>query len=149
MGVSQRVEALVRGWIGGTDRWPLRRSLGQRGEAAAARYLWWRGYAIVARNYRSLRNEIDLIAVHRGTVVFVEVKTRSSHQAGHPWEAVTPIKQRRLVRAALAYLRRHDLLECATRFDVISVTWPPRAFWPKIEHIPGAFESAERGQMFS
>jgi putative endonuclease len=122
--------------------------LGERGESAAARYLWWRGYTIVERNCRSTLGEIDLVAVRQRTIVFVEVKSRSSHQAGHPLEAVTPQKQRRLTRAALAYLRRNDLLECAARFDVIAVTWPPGALRPQIVHVPGAFESAERWQMF-
>ena len=53
MGVGERVEAFSRGWIGRIEPRSLRRSLGQRGEAAAARYLWWRGYTIVERNCRS------------------------------------------------------------------------------------------------
>ncbi len=138
------------GVCGGLREWLTRRqSLGRRGEAAAARYLWWRGYTIVARNCRTSLGEIDLVAVQRRTVVFIEVKTRRSHEAGHPLEAVTPQKQRRLTRAALAYLRRNDLLECAARFDVIAVTWPARARWPRIDHVTAAFEPDDRWQMFS
>ena len=140
-------------WIGLRGAWRqwlrTRQSLGRRGEAAAARYLWWRGYRIVERNCRTSLGEIDLVAVQRRTVVFVEVKTRRTHETGHPLEAVTRQKQRRLIRAALAYLRRHDLLEYAARFDVIAVTWPDGARHPRIEHVAGAFESDERGQMFS
>jgi putative endonuclease len=125
------------------------RSLGQRGENAAARFLWWRGYTIVDRNCRTRQSEIDLVAVKKRTIVFVEVKTRSSADEGGPFEAVTFQKQRRLTRAALAYLKRHDLLEYPARFDVIGVTWPRNAFWPRIEHIPGAFAANEQWQMFS
>jgi len=124
-------------------------TLGQRGEAAAARYLKRRGYIIVGRSERDRLGELDLVAVDHRTVVFVEVKTRSSHDAGHPTEAVDQEKQRRLTRAALSYLRRHDLLEHAARFDVIAITWPSRAKRPMIEHFPNAFEPTGRGQMFS
>src|SRR5262245_31627517 len=101
-------------------------TLGQRGERAAARYLKRLGYRIVARGERpgAGRGELDLVAVDDRTVVFVEVKTRLSHEAGHPAEAVDREKQRRLSIAALAFLRRHGLLDYPARFDVVAVTWP-------------------------
>ena len=74
-------------------------------------YLRRLGYKIVARRERGRLGELDLVAVDGRTVVFVEVKTRRSHDAGHPAEAVDPEKQRRLTRLALAYLKRHGLLE--------------------------------------
>ncbi|MBI2825902.1 MAG: YraN family protein [Planctomycetia bacterium] len=128
--------------------WP-ERSLGQRGEAAAARYLRRRGYHIVAHSDRAVLGELDLVAVDGRTVVFVEVKTRESHDAGHPSDAVDTDKQRRLSRLALAYLRRHDLLECPARFDVVAVTWPAGARTPRIEHFKNAFESAGIDGMYS
>src|SRR4051794_21091119 len=64
------------------------KTLGQRGEAAAARFLKRLGYTIVGRGSHIRRGEIDLIAVDGHTIVFVEVKTRISHDAGHPAEAV-------------------------------------------------------------
>ena len=85
-------------------------SLGQRGELAAARYLKRQGYVIVARSDRGRLGELDLVAIDKQTVVFVEVKTRRSHEAGHPTESITADKQRRLTRSALAYLKRFDLL---------------------------------------
>src|SRR6267154_3243211 len=100
------------------------KTLGQRGEAAAARYLKRLGYVIVGRGSHIRRGEIDLIAVDGRTVVFVEVKTRISHDAGHPAEAVDREKQRRLTRLAMVYLKRHHLLENPARFDVIAITWP-------------------------
>ncbi|MCE9544382.1 MAG: YraN family protein [Planctomycetia bacterium] len=139
----------LRGWLA---RWRRPRTLGQRGEAAAAKYLRRLGYRIVDRAARRKFGELDIIAVDlRGasgrTVVFVEVKTRTSHDAGHPAEAVDAEKQRRITRAALAYLKRHGLLDCPTRFDVVAVTWPADAKKPTIEHYKNAFE-AQGGSMF-
>ena len=91
---------------------------------------------------------MDLVAVDDRTVVFVEVKTRHSHDAGHPAEAVDEAKQQRLTRGALAYLKRHGLLECRSRLDVIAVTWPEDAAKPTIEHFQDAFPAAGQGQMY-
>jgi putative endonuclease len=66
-----------------------------------------------------------------------------------PDEAVDAGKQQRLTRLALAYLKRHDLLECSARFDVVGVTWPAGARRPTIEHFRNAFEAVGRGQLFS
>ena len=130
------------------------KSLGQRGEAAAERYLKKRGYKIVARGQRDSLGELDLVAVDMRdpfgpTVVFVEVKTRSSHDAGHPAEAVDADKQRRITNLALGYLRRHGLLNHRARFDVLAVTWPADQKKPTIEHFESAFECVGDGQMYS
>lgn len=125
------------------------KTLGMKGEDSAARYLRKRGFSIVARRERDKTGEIDLIAVEDRTVVFVEVKTRSSHHAGHPSESVHEDKQRRMTRLALAYLHRHDLLECAVRFDVVAVTWPESKRHPVIQHYRNAFEATGRWQMHS
>ena len=130
-------------------RWRRPPSLGARGEAAAARFLKRKGYIIVARHERDRIGELDLVAVDGRTLVFVEVKTRRSHDAGHPSEAVDRDKQRRLTRVALSYLRRHDLLENPARFDVVAVTWPDDEKQPHIEHFQNAFEAVGQGQMFS
>ncbi len=93
-----------------------------------------RGYEIVARNWRSRQGEIDLIARQGGTLVFCEVKTRSSGVFGEPFEAVTRAKQLRLRRLAAEWLRsaprtgRYEL-----RFDVASVRGPA------VEVLEGAF----------
>lgn len=124
-------------------------SLGARGEREAARFLRRLGYKIVAHSQRSRLGEIDLVAVDGRRVVFVEVKTRRSHDAGHPSEAIDAEKQRRLTRAALAYLKRHGLLECSSRFDVVAITWPDAGGKPNVEHIINAFPAIGSGQMFS
>jgi putative endonuclease len=129
--------------------WRRHNHLDRRGERAAERYLRKLGYRIVARRDRGRLGELDLVAVDGRTVVFVEVKTRRSHTAGHPAEAVGPEKQRRITRLALAYLKRHDLLEFSSRFDVVAITWPDRTRRPKIEHFKAAFPATGRGQMFS
>ena len=125
------------------------KTLGQRGEDAAARYLRKLGYIIVARGHRDSIGEIDLVAVDGRRVVFVEVKTRTSHVAGNPADAVDEAKQRRLTRLALAYLKRHDLLECSARFDVVAVTWPAGSGRPAIEHFQNAFEAVGQEGMYS
>ncbi len=129
--------------------WRRYHSLGARGERAAERFLRRLRYKIIARRERGRLGELDLVAVDGRTIVFVEVKTRRSHDKGHPAEAVGPQKQQRLTRLALAYLKRHDLLEYAARFDVLAITWPADARKPTIEHIKNAFEAVGRGQMFS
>ena len=122
--------------------------LGLRGEDAAARYLKRLGYIIVARGHRDQIGELDLVAVDGRTLVFIEVKTRATHDAGHPADAVDEAKQQRLTRLALSYMRRHDLLECPARFDVVAVTWPDRGR-PTIEHFKSAFEATGFPGMFS
>lgn len=125
------------------------RSLGQRGEDAAARFLRRLGYRIVDRGRRSKRGELDLVAVDRETIVFVEVKTRTTAEAGDPSEAVNADKQRRLTRLALGWLKQHGLMEQPARFDVVAITWPAGRRRPLIEHYPNAFEARGRWGFFS
>lgn len=127
----------LRAWL--HVRFPPR-TLGERGERLAARHLRRRGYTILGRQVQTKFGELDLVAVDGRTLVFVEVKTRRSHDTGHPAEAVDRRKQVQLTRLALAYLKRHGLLDHPTRFDVVAVTWPPDAP-PIIEHYPNAFEA--------
>lgn len=140
MSVWQRLGELLQAW---RTSWFAPLTLGQSGERAAARFLKKQGYTIIACGHRDHFGEIDIIAVDGRTVVFVEVKTRSAHDSGHPAEAVDHDKQRRLTRAASAYRKRHDLLETAARFDVIAITWPDGKGQPVIEHFKNAFEATE------
>ncbi len=118
------------------------RTLGERGEAIAARYLRRRRFRIIGRGVRTGLGELDLVAVDGRTVVFVEVKTRQSDEQGHPAEAVDLPKQRRLTVLATAYLKRHGLLSHAARFDVVAVTWPDGRR-PKVDHIRNAFDAVD------
>ena len=96
-------------------------ALGKWGEDIAAADLKRRRYRIIERNYRCTFGEVDIIALDKGTIVFVEVKTRSSHAYGRPEMSVTPRKQRQLAKVALSYLQNRDLLDRDARFDVVAV----------------------------
>ncbi len=117
-----------------------RRSLAQEGERLAAEHLARAGYRIVGRNVRSDGVEIDVIAMRRGLVVFVEVKTRRSRGFGLPEEAVDPAKCRRLVRGARAWLRAHGRPGLRARFDVVAVE-PTGAGTLRVRHLPAAFDA--------
>jgi putative endonuclease len=95
--------------------------LGERGEAMACLELEALGYRIVERRYRSRFGEIDIIADDGGTVVFVEVKTKTDGSFGDPVEAVTLQKQRRLVSMAEEYAASRGLDDTPCRFDVVGV----------------------------
>jgi putative endonuclease len=101
--------------------WRRPKPLGLLGERAAEKFLRRKGYKIVARHLRLRSGELDLVAIDGRTIVFVEVKTRRTQQFGRPAESVDIKKQRRLTRAGLSYLKRHRLLECRCRFDVVAV----------------------------
>jgi putative endonuclease len=98
-----------------------RRALGARGEALAARWYEARGYTVISRNWRCRDGEIDLVLAHGRTVVFCEVKTRSSDAYGTPAEAVTRTKQLRLRRLGMRWLDEHDVASGSVRFDVACV----------------------------
>ncbi len=95
--------------------------LGRKGERTAARYLLRQGFDILARRYQARSGEIDLIAFENDTLVFIEVKTRSSPLFGKPREFVDWKKQQAVRRAAEEFIAEHDLGQYAYRFDVVSV----------------------------
>lgn len=120
-----------------------RQRLGRLGEAAAESALREAGLQILERRFRIRLGEIDLIAGRDDLVVFVEVKARRGLGYGWPSESVTPHKQRRIARVALAYLSRRGWLDRACRFDVVEV----RAVAGRIEqvrHIEDAFRPPAR-----
>jgi putative endonuclease len=96
-------------------------ALGAAGEEQAARWYEANGYSVVARNWRCPDGELDLVAVRGRTLVFCEVKTRSSAAFGVPAEAVTREKQRRLRGLALAWIEAEQVRPREIRFDVASV----------------------------
>lgn len=112
---------------------------GLEGEKLAVRHLKRLGYRIICRNYRSPLGEIDIIAHHRGVLVFVEVKSRSTETFGSPKLAVTPAKQRKLSQVAWHYLQQHNLTEASARFDVVTISRMQGA--PHLEVIENAFDS--------
>lgn len=117
-----------------TERRPgYRQRLGAAGEDRAAAWYRRAGYEVLARNWRCPEGELDLVLRARGTVVFCEVKTRSSDRFGLPAEAVTAAKQRRLRVLATRFLREHPQRGATPRFDVASV------MGDHVEVLEGAF----------
>ena len=113
-------------------------ALGKSGERAALRYLKNKKYKILAQNFRLFRGEIDIIALDKNTLVFVEVKTRKSTDFGLPEESVTPSKQRQIKRIAQGFLMRNNLQDAECRFDVISILFDQNQGY-RIRHIQNAF----------
>lgn len=126
-----------------------RKQLGNRGELEAARFLERLGYKILHRQLRGRFGEIDLVALDGQTIVFIEVKTRASCDAGHPTEAITLEKQAKMTRSALAFLKKHRWLNQRARFDVVAIIWPTGSEPPLIQHYISAFEAVGFGQMYS
>jgi putative endonuclease len=102
-----------------------RGSLGKHGEELACQALRRRGYAILARRYRTQGGEIDIVARDGQTVVFIEVKTRAGSACGTAREAVTMRKRHQLIRIATDYLAKHRLTDVAARFDVVTIDGDP------------------------
>lgn len=111
------------------------RSVGSAGERLAEIFLIEKGYALVERNYRAERCEIDLVMKHCGVTVFVEVKTRSGASYGLGREAVTKSKQRNIIQAAQRYIADNALFDAPCRFDVVEIMMGEN----RITHIENAF----------
>ena len=116
-------------------------SLGHAGEDAAAALLSSKGLHVIARNWRWRRLEIDIVAEEGDTLIFVEVKTRSSTERGEPLQAVNAAKRSALIRAATAYLSRYNLWHKPCRFDLVSIVMQDDK--PDAEHIAHAFDLSQ------
>ncbi|QOR36063.1 YraN family protein [Clostridium sp. 'deep sea'] len=97
--------------------------LGARGEKLACKYLKHKGYKIIETNFRCKLGEIDIIAEHRDTLVFVEVKTRTGDKYGLPQEAITNHKKLKIKRTAQFYMasKHIDMQLFLFRFDCIAL----------------------------
>lgn len=98
-----------------------RQVLGRAGEEATARWYEAQGYELVDRNWRCREGELDLVLAKGRLLVVCEVKTRSSLAYGHPAEAVTPTKQRRIRGLAARWIDEHGARPRDLRFDVACV----------------------------
>lgn len=116
-------------------------TLGARGEEAAARFLYRRGYEILDRNWKCFAGEVDIVAKDDDTLVFVEVKTRKDGERGFPSEVVTAEKRARYEKIALAYLSECESTDFPVRFDIVSlvVIAPDKA---AVRHQINAFSAA-------
>jgi putative endonuclease len=118
---------------------------GYRGEDAAAAHLESMGYVLRERNYSSYDEygralwEVDIIAERGDVLAFVEVRSRATDVFGDPEETVTTAKQRRIVRAALHFLTRHQIHDRDVRFDVISIVATPAGM--QLHHLEDAFDA--------
>jgi putative endonuclease len=110
--------------------------LGQRGEQLAADFVTGAGLRVVARNWRCEVGEIDIVALDAGTLVIVEVKTRTGVRYGTPLEAVTPQKARRLRKLAVRWAQGSGEFFQEIRIDVVAVL-QARSGEFSIEHIRG------------
>ena len=113
-------------------------ALGILGEELAYHDLKRRGYKVLLRNYESPLGEIDMIAKEKGSLVFVEVKTRSNDAMGDPAEAVTAFKRHQIVKSAQYYVKRYGIREVPCRFDVVCV-YLPAGTEPVLRVIENAF----------
>lgn len=112
---------------------------GQWGEGVAAKYLQSMGYAIVERNWRYRKLEVDLIARIQDQWVFVEVKTRKKGYLASALEAVDLHKQQRIIDASHHFIRGLSAPPSSIRFDIVCVEFD--AIESRIQHIPDAFIS--------
>jgi len=114
--------------------------VGLTGEALAVEALEQDGYKIIEQNYRTKLGEIDIIALQGDVLVFVEVKARRTNRFGHPKQAVTADKQRKISMVALAYLKNTGQMNRKARFDVVAVRlWREKS---EIDIIKNAFDLA-------
>ena len=110
--------------------------LGKKGEDLAADFLVKNGYEILERNWRTGRDDIDIIARKDNLLIIVEVKTRSTDYYGEPEEAVTTKKQMFLVRATDKYVNENEI-DDQIRYDIISIILKSGSH--TINHIEDAF----------
>ncbi|MFV0497759.1 MAG: YraN family protein [Candidatus Fimivivens sp.] len=115
---------------------------GALGEQFAAAYLKKQGYCILDTNFNTRFGEIDIIAQRDDILAFVEVKTRAANMLATPATAVTPTKQKKLIKAALQYLQMHPN-DLQPRFDVVSIVTASKDGFAvmDITHLADAFDA--------
>ena len=116
-----------------------RRDVGRLGEKLARGFLEEQGFRILETNYRCPEGEIDIVAQHQDCLVFVEVRTKTSQDFGHPEESITRTKKARLIATALSYLQSHKWPESASlRIDFVAVELDQNGQPSRIELIKSA-----------
>ena len=113
-------------------------TFGRFGEDLAARFLERSGWSVVARNYRFGRKEVDLIATRGDVLAFIEVKSRTGTEYGHPIESITRRKRGEIMEVARAWLRKHPQRGKILRFDAVAVHSTLRGP-PRVEHFEDAW----------
>lgn len=110
--------------------------LGRHGEHLAYTHLLEQGYHILERNWRFGKEELDIIAKKDQIIVFIEVKTRENDYMGDPVEAVTPSKQKTIIKVANEYIQLNDI-DLESRFDIIGIIHNQKQ--TSIDHVEDAF----------
>ena len=116
----------------------INKETGKLGEDIAVNYLKQNRYTILDRNFECRQGEIDIIALDKEEIVFIEVKTRTSNKYGAPSEAVNKIKQKHMLQTIKYYLYIRNLSDEFIRIDVIEVYIKNNVY--KVNHIKQAFE---------
>lgn len=112
--------------------------VGRHGEDIATAFLKRQGCKILFRNWRTPRwGEVDVVAIDKNDLVFVEVKTRTTLYSGEPLEAVNFYKLKTLKRAALFFKQQYPKTPVALRIDVVSVLLAKK---PSVEHFRSVYE---------
>ncbi len=119
---------------------PATTETGNRAEDLAVRHLEAQGFRIVVRNWRRPEGELDIVADDGGTCVFVEVRSRTGADRGHPLETVNQRKRAQIVRSARLYLDAEPVAATGFRFDVVGVTFSPGGEVEECVHIKDAFQ---------
>lgn len=114
----------------------IQQEIGNKGEKIAENYLLKKEYMVLVKNYRAGKSEIDIICEREKTLVFVEVKTRTSTSFGQPEEFVNEAKATKIKEGAEAYMIETDW-EGAIRFDIVSILLVNGA--TEIRHFEDAF----------
>jgi putative endonuclease len=117
---------------------PEKKEIGQKGENLAVAYLQNLGYKVLERNYRCKLGEVDIIARDNDTLVFIEVRTRSSLDFGLPQESINRRKRHQISKVALEFMLRKKMKNIPARFDVVAISLEPGK--EKIDLIRDAFE---------
>ena len=122
----------------------LKRDIGNKGEDIAVKHLKKKGYKIIERNFNVPgMGEIDIVAKNKEYLVFVEVRLRKNTLHGSGAETVDIFKQKKLIKAALMYMKANSLMNVPVRFDVASITGNPEGEY-SLEIIENAFEVPSR-----
>jgi putative endonuclease len=112
------------------------RTKGAESESLASEFLEKNGYTILERNWYNQHHELDIIAKKNDIIAIVEVRSLSNYYFQEPYQSVNKNKQRLIISATNAYIRKQNIQE-EVRFDIISILHGKEG--TKIEHIEGAF----------
>jgi len=115
-----------------------RRQVGALGERLAAELLRGRGYEIIESNFRCRQGEIDLVARHGESLVFVEVRTKRGREFGSPEESVSLTKKERLIALAETYVQSMERMPSSWRIDVVAVELGEDGRVNRLDHIENA-----------